>query len=79
MKLSSPRLWISVFSLVAVAGIAVIELDRTTPGPISAVHARLDDLQGRGGCADCHGGWFSDMTHSCQECHEPIRLQIETR
>ncbi|MFN0009627.1 MAG: hypothetical protein ACKVXR_17160 [Planctomycetota bacterium] len=79
MKLTGIRLWLTVFSLLAVLLVAVVDTDRTSPGPISSVHGRIEALQGRGGCADCHGGWFSDMKSSCLECHEPIAEQLEVR
>ena len=79
MKLTGVRLWLSLFSLLAVLLLAVVDVDRTSPGALSTVHGRLEALTGRGGCADCHGGWFSDMTASCLECHAPIEEQLEKR
>ncbi len=79
MKLRSARLWITVVSLAAVSLFALVDARRASPGPISSVHARIDKLQGRSGCSECHGGWFSTMTDSCQACHAPIREQMQGR
>lgn len=78
MKIGGPKLWISLFSLVAVLMVAVVDTKRTSPGPLTSVHARVEALEGGESCASCHGGWFSTMTASCLECHQPIAAQIET-
>lgn len=79
MKLSSPRLWITICSLLAVSMFAIVDLRRTSPGPVSTVHAQLEELDGGESCAQCHGGWFSNMTDSCLECHAVIREQMEAK
>jgi hypothetical protein len=75
----SPKLWISVFSLLAVSAVALVDARRTSPGPIAVVHARLDDFDGGDSCAQCHGGWFSNLTNSCLECHDVVKEQIDAR
>jgi hypothetical protein len=76
VKLSSPRLWISLASLAAVLLAAVIDTGRASPGPLSTVHALVKGLDGGSSCSKCHGGLFSNMTASCSKCHAPIAQQI---
>jgi hypothetical protein len=79
VKLRSAKLWITVVSLMAVSLFAIVDTRRASPGPISSVHGKVEDLQGRGGCSECHGGWFSTMTESCKACHVLITEQITDR
>lgn len=79
MKLTRVSFWIATLSLCAVLLIGVVDVQRTSPGPIANVHAQLEKLAGGENCSQCHGGWFSDMTDSCLECHAPIADQIEGR
>lgn len=76
MNWRSPKLWISSFSILGVSLFAVVDMQRTSPGPVSTVHGRLSEIEGGTSCSSCHGGWFSDMTESCKECHAPISEQI---
>jgi hypothetical protein len=77
VNLRSARLWITLVSLTAVSLFALVDTRRASPGPISSVHGNVEDLQGRSGCSECHGGWFSTMTESCAKCHAPIQKQID--
>ncbi|MBK8180850.1 MAG: hypothetical protein IPK67_18555 [Planctomycetes bacterium] len=77
MKLPGVRFWLAALSLALVVGIAVVDLRRTSPGELSRAHARDEKLEGGANCSACHGGFFSGMTESCSECHEPISEQIE--
>lgn len=79
MKVKRLSFWIATFSLALVLLIGLVDVQRTSPGPITAVHAQLEKLKGGGECSQCHGGWFSDMTDSCLECHAAIGEQIEAR
>ena len=74
----NPHLWIAFFSLLGVLGVAVVDLGRTAPGMLSAVHQREPDLAGRRDCSLCHGGWFSSMTEACLDCHEVVGDHIES-
>lgn len=56
---------------------ALVDLERTSPGPLSAAHARDERLEGGAACKACHGGWFSGMSESCLACHEAIERQLE--
>ncbi len=78
MNVRSPKLWIGLFSAAAVLWIVADDMGRTSPGPVSTVHGRIAEIDGGASCAQCHGGWFSDMTTSCLACHEPIASQIES-
>ena len=77
MNLRSPGLWIGFFSLLAVLGVAIVDMRRTSPGPLATVHGRVPELNGRSGCAECHGGLLGGMTKACLDCHEVIGEQIE--
>lgn len=79
MNWRNPKLWISAFSIAAVSVFAVVDVRRTSPGPISAVHGAVSDLESGQTCSACHGGWFSDMTDSCLECHAPIAEQLDAK
>jgi hypothetical protein len=76
LNLKSPGLWLSLMSLSAVLLVAVVDMERKAPGPVASVHARVAKLDGGNACAQCHGGWFSNMTDACMECHAPIQEQI---
>jgi len=64
-------------SLLGVAVLAVVDMRRTAPGPLTHVHGRVEELDGGANCVACHGGWFASMTDSCLECHADIGAQIE--
>jgi hypothetical protein len=72
------QLGIALFSTAAVVLIAVVDTRSASPGPLASVHGREEKLSGDGDCSSCHGGWFSNMTESCSECHERIEQQIES-
>ncbi|MGE0145460.1 MAG: cytochrome c3 family protein [Planctomycetota bacterium] len=75
MKWLEPKVWIAVLSAVAVAGFATVSIKRSSPGPVSLVHANVAELRDGANCAACHGGWFADMADACVTCHEPIAAQ----
>jgi len=77
MSVRSPRLWIAVLAAAAVVLVAVADLGRSAPGPVAAVHARVEALHEGRSCRQCHGGLFSDMSESCQECHAPVAAQLD--
>lgn len=77
MKLPGPRVLVALFSLAAVVLIGLVDMERTSPGPLTSVHGRDPDLAEADSCSECHGGWFSEMTESCEECHERIAQQID--
>jgi len=75
---SRTQVLIAFFSAMAVTLVAVSDMGRTSPGPLSEVHQRVSDLAGRNDCSECHGGLFGNMREACLECHAPIRTQIES-
>ncbi|MCY3003802.1 MAG: hypothetical protein NTV21_18550, partial [Planctomycetota bacterium] len=77
MKLASAGFWIAALSMAAVALVGIVDLRRTSPGPLTTVHGREDELASSSSCSECHGGWFSSMTESCNACHERIESQID--
>ncbi|MBL8863661.1 MAG: hypothetical protein JNK02_16850 [Planctomycetes bacterium] len=79
MKLGGAKLWLTTCSLALVVLMAVVDVDRASPGPVSAVHARLAAIEGGQSCSACHGGWFTSMTEACLECHERIAEQLADR
>ena len=76
---SRTQLLIAFFSAMAVTMVAVSDLGRTSPGELSAVHGRVNDLTGRNDCSECHGGLFGTMREACLACHEPIATEIEQK
>lgn len=77
MKLGSPKVWVTACSIAAVLLMAVVDVDRVSPGPVSSVHAQLEAVDGGDSCSACHGGWFTSMTEACLDCHAPIADQLE--
>jgi Doubled CXXCH motif (Paired_CXXCH_1) len=70
-----PQLWLGLFSLLGILGLAIVDVRRTAPGPVTAVHARINDLAGGDNCRACHGGWGQSMTAACLDCHTAIEAQ----
>jgi hypothetical protein len=67
---------LSGLSLILVVALVVNDLERTSPGPLSAAHGQVAELDGGRNCDACHGGWMRSMTASCNECHEQIEQQL---
>jgi len=59
-----------------VLALAVGYVRRTSPGPLSAVHARVPELRGFSSCSACHGGLFGKMTDACLSCHRDVSAQV---
>ena len=77
MKLVDPRLWLAAVSTGIVVWVSIDALERTTPGPLAAVHGRDPELADSRSCSSCHGGWFQSMTSACLQCHQPIAAQLD--
>lgn len=77
MKWRRPEIWLGIVSALAVVGLAVSDMDRTSPGSLSTVHGRVPELASGSGCIACHGGWRKSLPESCLECHEDVGEQIE--
>ena len=74
---SRTQVLIAFFSAMTVTLVAVSDMGRTSPGGLSEVHLRVEDLAGRNDCSECHGGLFGNMRESCLACHAPIRAQLD--
>lgn len=72
-----PHVWIGIFSGLAVISVAVVDVTRTSPGPLISPHQASAELTGHFGCASCHGGLTSSMRDSCLACHESIAGQLQ--
>ena len=79
MKLASPKLWISLLSAAGVTYFVLGDIGRSSPGPLTTVHARTAELTGFGSCSQCHGGWTATMAESCLECHADIATQMKDK
>ena len=58
----------------------------TGPGPITSVHAQVDELDGGRACAVCHGtgpahlfgaAGTPELAQACLDCHAPIQAQLD--
>jgi hypothetical protein len=76
VRLGRPHLWIGLVSTVAVVLFAVVDANRTSPGPVTQVHAQIAAVEAGTNCSQCHGGLLGDMTSSCLDCHELIKTHI---
>lgn len=75
-RLTAARVLIALASLGGVLIVAYVDVERTSPGPVALVHARIAEVEGGANCNACHGGWRTSMTEACLECHQPIAEQI---
>ena len=76
MNWRRPQVWLALVSAATVCTLAVVDNGRTAPGPLSAVHDRVEDLAGRRDCSECHGSWRRSMASACMECHADIEEQL---
>lgn len=79
MKLFQPRAALAVLSLLIVLAVVFHESEATSPGPLTAVHARVPELVESGSCERCHGESAPEMAGACGECHAPISAQLERK
>ncbi|MCP3914044.1 MAG: hypothetical protein GY711_00635 [bacterium] len=79
MKIADPRLWLGLLSMAIVTGLVYVDLERTTPGELSAAHAQVASLTGDDGCSSCHGAQRDALAESCIGCHTVIGEQLEAR
>jgi hypothetical protein len=76
VKVKSAHLLIVVFSLVGVISLAVVDVGRTSPGPLTSVHGSVAELSGKRSCSECHGGWGTSMSDACIACHASIGEEL---
>lgn len=67
---------VGIVSAIGVLLLAISASERKSPGPVSSVHGRLDDIDGGKACSACHGGWFGDMQGACNKCHDEVAAQV---
>lgn len=79
MKHRLPKLVVLLGSLTGFLSVAAVDLGRTSPGEISRVHGRIDEMDRGESCSSCHGGIFESMADACLDCHEAIATHIEDR
>lgn len=77
MSSKKAQVWLALCALSAILLVAVVDLERTSPGALSAVHGRESDLSGKRDCKECHGGWTSSMADACLDCHVVIDEQLD--
>lgn len=75
--LSGAQFWLGFLSAGGVLWLVLRDMERTSPGELTSVHARVPELAGRSGCAQCHGGWGTSLAEACLECHGDVGGQIE--
>lgn len=76
MRWKKPATWVAIASALLVVYLVWLDSGRTSPGPISAVHAQDEELAGDG-CEQCHVGEHdSGMAGACSKCHAEIAQQI---
>lgn len=64
-------------SLLLVLTLIYLDLEQTSPGPLSATHAGASQLADAQGCERCHGrGWSASMASACADCHEEIESSL---
>ncbi|MCB9903514.1 MAG: hypothetical protein H6831_03820 [Planctomycetes bacterium] len=75
MRLRDPKIWLASVSLVLVTFLVVVDLEHTSPGPLSAAHVGIEDIDERS-CELCHGEGDVSLADACNACHEPIAEQL---
>lgn len=79
MRWKKPATWIAIASALLVVYLVWLDSGRTSPGPVSAVHAQDPELAGDG-CELCHvGANDSGMSGACSKCHAEIARQLEQK
>jgi hypothetical protein len=75
MNLRDPKLGLAALSLVLVTFLVVVDLKKTSPGPLSAVHQAAEGLE-ESACERCHGDGDVTLAEACGECHEAIEAEL---
>jgi hypothetical protein len=78
VRLWRPQLGLALVSALAVLFVGVVAARRKSPGPLTRVHVRVDELAGPRDCRECHGGWTRGMASACLDCHEVIEEHVAT-
>lgn len=75
--IDAPKLMLGAVSALGVALVVIRDSQRSTPGDLSAVHQRVEGLDSRQGCVQCHGEGEVQMLDACLECHEDVGANIK--
>lgn len=75
MRITAPQLALAAGSVVLVTFLVVVDLQRTSPGPLSTAHARVAELAEED-CGRCHGEAERTLADACNACHEPLAAQL---
>ena len=78
MKGFNPNILIAVASCVGIFALVAKDVQRESPGDLSAVHGRIGDLEAGQDCAACHGGGEVSLDQACLDCHSVIETHIAT-
>ncbi len=78
MKRFNPNILVAVASCIGVLALVVKDVERESPGDLSAVHGRIDDLELGQNCKACHGGGSVSADQACLDCHSVIEQHIAT-
>jgi len=74
-----PQLLIAMISLALLLTVVIWEWrQRTSPGPLHPSHASISELQGKPGCAACHGNAATEMAGACAICHKDVKAQLDS-
>ncbi len=75
MKSRKAGIWLAVASGCLVITLVVWDTSSSSPGAISAVHARSADID-ENACAICHGGSPGELRAACAACHANIETDV---
>lgn len=75
MKSRQAGIWLAVASACLVITLVLLDTRSSSPGPISAVHARSADIDDDD-CVVCHGGSPAEMRAACAACHADIESDV---
>lgn len=76
MRWRDPRWLLALASLGLVLWLFALDWGRSSPGPLSAVHAASPQLAADDGCELCHGDFGSRLDDSCGACHAAVAAQV---
>ncbi|TDJ69743.1 MAG: hypothetical protein E2O39_11140 [Planctomycetota bacterium] len=74
--LRNPRFWLPAASLGGVLWLLYMDLDRTSPGPITPTHAQVPELVDSSSCETCHGSFDGTLAEGCATCHVEIGADL---
>lgn len=78
-RLRDPKLWLGLATAALIVFLVVDEAERSSPGPLTSVHAAQPELSGNAGCARCHAAREPSarpFEATCTKCHAEIGAQL---